>query len=156
MPLEGTRAGKVEAIGAQGAHEGELGQLGLDRLGAGGGGPGAQPHQRGGAQPRLGLQQPVERDPAGGVEHERLQPLEGLGPGSLAGGGHPTHERVDGRADHPLGPQVVARELDQQRGTVVLEGPGQEEVVEALQLASPCRPPAQAFQHLPQVVPARV
>jgi hypothetical protein len=57
-------------------------------------------------------------------------------------------------AHHPFGPQVVAGELDQQRGAVVLEGPGQEEVVEGLQLPGAGAAPAEAPQHLSEVVPA--
>ena len=66
----------------------------------------------------------------------------------------PPQQFPDGRAGHPLGAQVLASELQQQGGCVVLEGPGEQKVVEHFQRSRGGRRPAQPVQDLPQVLGA--
>ncbi len=152
-PPPGRDAGQVQLVGAVSAQELQLVQLGLQHLGGRRGGAAAQPGQAGDPQIRVDVEQPVEL-PSPRRRQEPREAAVGLGPGGVAGRGYPAGQRIHGRADHPLCPQPVTGQLQQHTRRVVLQGSGEEELVEQLAFPAGTPAPAQPSQHLRPVLTA--
>lgn len=147
----GQRGKLAEALGRDGAEVqvflsqalqvGQLGHLQLHPLGRRRSGPVVQPHQAGHAQLGVGGHQGIELVAALGGQL-RVQAPADLLLGGDPGRRHRPHEPVQTGTHDSVGAELGEGLAEQNRGRVVLQGPGRQRIAESLPLAWPAHPPA--------------
>jgi hypothetical protein len=140
-------------VRVQAAQEQQLADLGLHRRRGRLGRPGVQPPQTRHPDLRIGDHQPVQLGAAGIGEQVR-ETVVGFPFGPRSRRGDPLDQHHHARSHHLGGPQMLARQPEQQRGRVVLHRPSQQELLQLLDFQRPRQPPSQVLQHQSQVIGA--
>jgi len=146
--------GPFQVTGAVAAQELQLVQFGLEHLGRGGGRAAAQPGQSRDPEIGIDIEQAVQL-PRPRRRQQRGKAAVGLRTGRVPGGRDAAGQRVRRRPDDPLGAQPVAGQLQRYARHVVLQRPGQQELVQQFAHAGGAPAPAQPGQHLrPMLTPS--